>query len=386
MKASAIRRSRIGACVLVCSTSVFACGGSILDNTLFVITAGVLVSDDGTVVGENFAAPGACRRPFGTVRCGGTPFYWRDGTGGFLETLGVWTHAGAINDRGVIVGASGVSNTVQHATRWVDSTVTDLGTLGGGLSYARAINTAGVVVGVSLDGAGRRRAFRWENGTMVDLGDLGGDFAEANDINDSGQIVGRSSTAAGGTLGFLWANGVLDTLGTFDGSADGLSNPGAINGAGTVAGTVVDASNEVRAVLWRGGAIEDLGHLGGFDMEVLALNDADQVIGYGTDGAGVRRPWFWSAGTLVTLGDANMTVAALNGQGRVVGWRSEGSVDQAFVWQDGVFTDLGTLGGLSSRALDVNEAGAVVGQSNLLEGDLRGFLWRDGSFRELSLR
>jgi len=66
-------------------------------------------------------------------------------------------------------------------------------------------------------------------------------------------------------------------------------------------------------------------------------------------------------------------------------------VDHAFVWKNGVTTELGTLpGGLSSFAYAVNEHGLIVGQSqngsiDPLTGapEVRGVLWRNGQTIDL---
>jgi probable HAF family extracellular repeat protein len=47
------------------------------------------------------------------------------------------------------------------------------------------------------------------------------------------------------------------------------------------------------------------------------------------------------------------------------------------MWDAGVLTDLGTLGGSSSLAYGINDVGQVVGYS-WVEQQLRGFLWEDG--------
>ena len=67
------------------------------------------------------------------------------------------------------------------------------------------------------------------------------------------------------------------------------------------------------------------------------------------------------------------------------------SVDHAFVWKNGVITDLGTLpGGQSSFAYWVNNRGLIVGQSqngliDPLTGapEVRGVLWRNGQILDL---
>jgi len=75
---------------------------------------------------------------------------------------------------------------------------------------------------------------------------------------------------------------------------------------------------------------------------------------------------------------------AVNDIGQVVGSTRRdafGEADlynRAFLWESGTMTDLGTLGGTSSWARDINNLGEIIGKS-IGDGN---FLWRDG----LSLR
>jgi probable HAF family extracellular repeat protein len=48
-----------------------------------------------------------------------------------------------------------------------------------------------------------------------------------------------------------------------------------------------------------------------------------------------------------------------------------------------VLTDLGTLGGLSAQAYDINEAGDIVGSATNSTLRLRAFVWRNGSMTDL---
>ena len=74
--------------------------------------------------------------------------------------------------------------------------MTDLGTLGGtsGHNFAGAINDRGQVVGGSVTGTRfESHAFLWEDGEMVDMGTLGGTSGHSGsafDINSRGQVVG----------------------------------------------------------------------------------------------------------------------------------------------------------------------------------------------------
>lgn len=67
---------------------------------------------------------------------------------------------------------------------------------------------------------------------------------------------------------------------------------------------------------------------------------------------------------------------AINDLGQVVGSYVVGNTDRAFSWTaDTGFVDLGTLGGVSSRAFGVNNRGQVVGESLTATQDRKAFLW-----------
>src|SRR5262249_27218729 len=116
---------------------------------------------------------------------------------GFCRSCGV--DASALNDRGVVVGSSGINDDpegVFHGALWEGGKVRDLGTLGGAVSAALDVNDQGEVVGWSYRRGGHiQHGFLWENGRsrMRDLGTLrrlpaawGGSMALA--INDHGQV------------------------------------------------------------------------------------------------------------------------------------------------------------------------------------------------------
>lgn len=77
----------------------------------------------------------------------------------------------------------------------------------------------------------------------------------------------------------------------------------------------------------------------------------------------------------------------INDHDLAVGWgyanTPEGFRERAISWQNGVFTDLGTLGGNFSRAHQSNNAGVIVGESQDADGHYRPVVWENGVIRAL---
>lgn len=136
--------------------------------------------------------------------------------------------ATAINDRGQVVGISGVCDqavgrfTAAHAVLWDRGRVIDLGNLEAMMwNTPTAINQHGDIAGfASLPGDDPDnpplRAFLWtRRGGIQNLGTLPGDVSsQANGINERGQVVGVSCDAGGSCRGFLWEDGVMRDLNT----------------------------------------------------------------------------------------------------------------------------------------------------------------------------
>jgi probable HAF family extracellular repeat protein len=94
-----------------------------------------------------------------------------------------------------------------------------------------------------------------------------------------------------------------------------------------------------------------------------------------------------------TLGGPDALAVAMNASGEIAGQSYANASANAvtkvptqdpFLWRNGHMTDLGTLGGTFGTANWLNDAGQVVGQSNLA-GDQSShpYLWQDGTMTDL---
>lgn len=85
----------------------------------------------------------------------------------------------------------------------------------------------------------------------------------------------------------------------------------------------------------------------------------------------------------------DVRVLAINNKGQVVflsEYNSPGSPSgfAAFLWKNGMMTDLGNLGGTFNYALGINTAGTIVGSASTSSGIVHAFIWRNGKMKDLN--
>src|SRR5215813_5409675 len=333
--------------------------------------------------------------------------------------------ANSVNNRGWITGlANYAGDQVGHASLWVNSSsAIDLGALGGPTTNSAVAwpvkNDNGLIVGISDTAEDNKlgeafscwpfftpqtptgkvcNGFRWTNNVMTALPAFPGGYnSYATGANNRGQIVGwaengvhdPSCVAPFQVLQFravIWEpNGEMRELPPLPG--DSTSAATAINDRGQVVGisgacdVAVGRFSARRAVLWEIHVPTDLGSLGGVAWNTAtAINNQGTVVGFSNlppspafpPGARHYQAFIWTRGTgmqsLGTLpGDIRSVANDINEQNQVVGTSRGPHGTRAFLWRNGVMTDLNTVTLSGSPFLltgnNINARGQVGGEA-----------------------
>lgn len=279
-------------------------------------------------------------------------------------------------------------------------TLTDLGTGG-----ASDINTSGKVVG--NDGAspwyydGTNRTKLPVIPTLI-LQPIPGEFpvdvtpSVAWAINDNGRIIGEGFSPGpppqpgqppSNFTGFIYdGSGTGIMVGDY-----GVHGPYGVNSSGTVVGN---------NFIYAGTSAISLS--GGFNVRAWDINDAGLAVGElvapGTgwssavtfDGTGAST--LLNLGTVGTSFGVRTASAALgvNASGQVVGYVLDAGsspfpkVSLPFLYANGSAIVLGSFGGLTSQANDINTAGVIVGSSMVADGTPHAFVFTGGALTDLN--
>jgi probable HAF family extracellular repeat protein len=227
----------------------------------------------------------------------------------------------------------------------------------------------------------------------IDLGTLGGDaFPRA--LNNRGEVVGSgaaSSTQGWVHHGFFWKDGVLTDLGP-SGSSRGHAD--AINEAGWIAGG--SGQGDPNMALWNEGVPAGSNYVGAgeYGVWVVKLTEAKDAVA-NVEGHEYPRAYLVRNGSSTDLGNLGAYFAYgrdMNSLWQVVGEAAVKYVGaeayewHAFLWENGVMKDLGSLGTTPcpynpqdlcsySEALDINERGQIVGDAENSSGVMRAVIW-----------
>jgi probable HAF family extracellular repeat protein len=352
---------------------------------------------------------------------------------------GLIRHAAVVAGATVVVlgtaaGAAGAGGPAQAASRY-PYTLVDPGTFGGPQNFlnlpAVPLTPNGALLGtadttipdadypnfnpfmVGFPNPVLDHAFVWRNGHLRDLGALPGNNSSAVfELNGSGVGVGMSETPiTDPNTGWpadhatMFKGGRVIDLGTLLGGYESQAND--INDRGQVSGFASNGTpdpysffnwgTQARSFIWQNGVMRDIGTLGGPDAVSTTLNARGQITGQSytnatanpATGIPTLDPFLWQNGHMRDLGTLGGTFAManwLNNAGQVVGF-SDLAGDQTahpFLWKNGHLIDLGTLGGSFGGANWINDQGEVAGFSlTTADQAFHGFLWHNGQMRDL---
>jgi probable HAF family extracellular repeat protein len=340
-----------------------------------------------------------------------------------LPSLGGTSSAGtSINNRGWVAGISNLpGDQVQHAALWRHGSILDLGTLGGPDRNSGVLwpvkSERGVIVGISQtaqpDPLGERWScsaffpaatgtgyqclgFVWEDGVMRPLPTLGGTNGFATGVNNRGQIVGWAENTvhdptcvAPQVLQFravVWGpkEGEILELPPLPGdtvsAATAINNRDQVVGISGICDRAVGRFSAIHAVLWEDGQPIDLGSFGGVAWNTpMAINERGDVVGFSNVSAAAgggfsahaflwtKREGIRDLGTLP--GDSTSQALGINARGEIVGTSCDAAFNcRAFLWRDGVMTELNTLVTADyedtlTTANDINNSGRITGQA-----------------------
>jgi probable HAF family extracellular repeat protein len=229
----------------------------------------------------------------------------------------------------------------------VPYTYTNLGPLvGGAYNMPTSINNHGEITGVAF-----RNGFdAWvlSDGRVTNLGKLGSDTGSAERINDAGQVLLNAQYNDGRAFVYTHVDGRTTQVPTA-----GYRRAFALdqNEAGVIVGLVSTPQTDRAAILGPTGGVRELGALTATGASYAhGINNRGQIVG--------------------------MSHANVPGSGT--------SPYHAFFYENGVMTDLGTLGGPESLARDINDGGQIVGRAHLPNNSQpRAFLYENGRMAAL---
>lgn len=168
---------------------------------------------------------------------------------------------------------------------------------------------------------------------------------------------------------------------------------------GVIAAALALSSNAFAAEY----SLIDLGVFPGEGQHQLSfaygINNASQVVGWGSKTSAARDGFIWDGSAWTALGDLPGGVVAsearaINNLGVVVGFSSAESLSspgdaqyRGFIWQNGTLSTLPELSGYQvtdTYALSVNDSGQAVGYSGVV-GGYRAVLWSGGAAQDLGV-
>lgn len=280
--------------------------------------------------------------------------FLHDGT--TMRLLDTTTNDGSValdlNDQGQVVGYT-LHKTPRHITRHAfcfdGGTTHNVHPPAWRASEARAINNQGQYLIQYLGDQSVYQLFLSINGVPHSINSSEYAKMKGMAINEHGHIVGMNRPTNGTPSRAFFFDGTrIHNLGMFDEYDDhvdqsGISSAWGLNDHGHVVGRVSTHSQPSRAFVYNDAGMHDLGTLPGYRSKALAINNAEEIVGYAWT---EDQNWLmdhahalmWRDYTLINLNDViqgtgwHLRVAAdINEAGQIVGWGDYEGQRQIFV-------------------------------------------------------
>jgi probable HAF family extracellular repeat protein len=183
-----------------------------------------------------------------------------------------------------------------------------------------------------------------------------------------------------GTLGGIW------------------SGPAQMDNQSRVVGGSTIQSGAWHAFRWNDSQMEDLGVPGDYLVSsATGFNNSGQIVGYANGQYQSQYAYLWEdnvwtyLGTLPGPGLDYSVASGINNSSQIIGnsfTLGPGSSMRGWIWENDVMTDLGTLSGDKSSANAINDQGQIVGYSQIYHPEdymTHAFKWENGTMTDLGI-
>ena len=301
---------------------------------------------------------------------------------------GTGTQAWAINPRGDIVGSYTLADKSSHGFLVSGERYITIDFPGATSTGPGAINARGDIAGQYTLPDKSAHGFLLSGGSFRTIDVPGARVTSPGASNARGDIVGGYTLPDGTRHGFLFTGGSFTTV-DFPGASTTV--PSGINPRGDIVGGFMMAG-VAHGFLLSGGKFTSYDFLGATSTQAYGVSARGEIAGRYVAG-GVTHGFLWSGGDFTTIDFPGATYTAayfINTTDDVLGQYQVNGTFHSFLMarrtRHGThyaLTDLGALGGSSSIAFGINDAGGIAGGANVAGEDQHPFVWYAGKMTDL---